>query len=145
LVKYFAYGSNMNPERMRGRGINFGARRRATLEGYQLVFNVFKAHDSPIGYANIVSQDDGARVEGVLYEMPFADFAKLDRFEDGYDRGAVTVTVDHEGAVEAAAYIGHRTALSLAPTREYLRHLLIGSSLLSPDYQRWLKTIKTLD
>jgi gamma-glutamylcyclotransferase len=144
----------MNPDRMRVRGINFGARQRATLAGYRLVFNVFKAEDSPIGYANIVSHSvshgDGAHVEGpfvegVLYEMPFDDFTKLDVFEDGYDRGPVKVAVDGEGEIEAIAYFGHRIALRLAPTKEYLSHLLIGSSLLSPDYQSWLKTIKTVD
>jgi gamma-glutamylcyclotransferase len=135
----------MNPDRMRVRGINFGERRRATLAGYQLVFNVFKEENSPIGYANIVSQGDGAGVEGVLYEMPFADFAKLDVFEDGYERGHMNVAVDGEGKCEATLYIGQRTATGLAPTREYLSHLLIGSSLLSADYQRWLKTIKTVD
>lgn len=147
LAKYFAYGSNMNPDRMRGRGVAFSQRRRAKLPGYKLVFNVLEERNTRIGYANIVSQD-GDVTEGVLYEIPQSDFLKLDSAEDApecYQRCKVRVTLDHEGEIEAMTYVGRRTGSHLLPTKEYLDHLLVGSRLLSVEYQRWLRTIKTAD
>ena len=39
IMKYFAYGSNMNSERVKERGIIFSKREYGILEGFRLVFN----------------------------------------------------------------------------------------------------------
>ena len=41
---YFAYGSNMNPARMRSRGLSFSEAFSGQLAGYELCFNK-RAHD----------------------------------------------------------------------------------------------------
>ena len=38
-MKYLAYGSNMNPERMKERYITFLKRKYGVLEGFRLTFN----------------------------------------------------------------------------------------------------------
>jgi hypothetical protein len=63
---YFAYGSNMNPARVRGRGLAVHAIEAACLRGYQLAFD--KAADADSGHANIVYAP-AATVEGVLYHL----------------------------------------------------------------------------
>jgi len=51
-MKYFAYGSNMNKDRMTERGINFTSRQFAKLADYKLVFNK-KASKGNYTYSNI--------------------------------------------------------------------------------------------
>jgi gamma-glutamylcyclotransferase (GGCT)/AIG2-like uncharacterized protein YtfP len=138
----------MNPERMRARGVAFSQRQRASLPGYQLVFNVLEEREAGIGYANIVLQNGAVTVEGMLYDISESGFAKLDCAEDApdsYQRCTVKVTGDDGGEIEAMAYIGKRTRSHLLPTKEYLNHLIVGSGLLSAEYQSWLRTIKTAD
>lgn len=78
---YFAYGSNMNPARMRSRGLQFDEALAGQLRGFALCFNK-RAHDRPErSYANIRYQRDGV-VEGVLYRLSHADeIRKMDPFE----------------------------------------------------------------
>jgi len=64
-MKYFAYGSNMNPERMRQRGIKFSKREHAILEGWKLVFNKIASRNPNKGYANI-ERKEGSIVKGIL-------------------------------------------------------------------------------
>lgn len=79
-VYYFAYGSDMDANRMRERDVNFSWRRRDILKGYRLVFNK-RARDNPkAGYANIVP-DNECIVEGALYEIDEEGLNKLDKYE----------------------------------------------------------------
>ncbi|MFT6592552.1 MAG: hypothetical protein ACJAU3_000610, partial [Zhongshania sp.] len=78
---YFAYGSNMNPARMRARGLNFVRAESAVLPGFRLVFNK-QSHCKPsVAYAN-VRPASKCRVEGVLYTLAnAADLDLMDHFE----------------------------------------------------------------
>jgi gamma-glutamylcyclotransferase len=146
-AEYFAYGSNMNPDRMQARGMTFFRAEPATLSDYKLVFNVLGDDGGPHGYANIVPRRHDF-VEGILYEISQADLAKLDAIEDvptTYQRGQVRVSVESRGLIEATTYIGMRTGSGLFPTKEYLHHLILGSTPLSAGYRNWLGTIKTAD
>ena len=148
-MRYFAYGSNMNPRRMRQRGIRFSGRKRAILEGWRLEFNKVASRNPEEGYANIVEDEKGV-VEGVLYEIPDPDIYKLDKYEgypDHYIRIGVTVKLENGREVEAVTYVarGDKVRSGLRPSREYIRHLLRGSDLLSEEYREKLKSWKTLD
>lgn len=84
MIPYFAYGSNMNMERLRERlgreGHQLLGRRRATLHDYRLVSNKKSSLEARVGYANI--EPSGASiVEGTLNEMSDAALALLDRIE----------------------------------------------------------------
>jgi len=65
---YFAYGFNMNPERMRSTGVDFKQRKKGILCGYCLVFNKIATGVPDAGYANIAPDENGI-VEGILYEV----------------------------------------------------------------------------
>ncbi|MEM7079448.1 MAG: gamma-glutamylcyclotransferase family protein, partial [Pseudomonadota bacterium] len=66
--RYFAYGSNMNPERVRERGLSFERVYGAVLPGYRLCFDKAAKHHAGIGHANIVFAP-GDEVYGVVYEL----------------------------------------------------------------------------
>ena len=148
-MNYFAYGSNMDGDRLRERGVSFSRRQRAVLEGYRLVFNKRSSRNPREGYANIV-EDEGCVVEGILYEIADEDIEKLDRYEgypQHYDRQKVKVRLQSGDVTEAAVYIARQemTAEGLKPSREYLSHLLKGCDLLSKEYCKKLRNTQTLD
>lgn len=148
-MKYFAYGSNMDPERMKNRGVKFLKRERAILKGFKLVFNKISFQNPGEGFANIV-EDDKEVVEGILYEIEENDLEKLDRHEgypSHYTRIKVNVTLENGQTVEAITYIARpdRTREGLKPSKEYLRHLLKGCDLLSKEYCEKLRNVETLD
>lgn len=145
-MKYFAYGSNMDKDRMTERKINFSSRQFAKLDGHKLVFNK-KAKDGDFTYANIATSEKEF-VEGVLYEFPDDEISKLDRaegFPNHYDKVQVTVTDKNGNSINATTYIAKQEKVvnGLLPTSEYLNHLLAGKDILSPSYFDTLKQVQT--
>ena len=148
-MKYFAYGSNMNPERMMERSIGFSQRSHAILKGYRLEFNKIASRNPQEGYANVVKFENGI-VEGLLYEIRNSDLSKLDTREgypDHYDRVKVKVQLDDGQKVQAVTYIAQPDKLrdGLKPSRDYLGHLLAAKDVLSESYRRKLEALQTLD
>jgi hypothetical protein len=136
---YFAYGSNMNPARMRERGMQFSRARGAKLPGLRLVFDkASKAHPQ-IGHANLV-YDPAATTEGVLYTLVEpAEIARMDPFEHApinYSRDVVRILDGTLGWTYFANPAVRRAGLK--PSRSYLNHLLAGKEFLSPDYFQML-------
>ena len=156
LAWYFAYGSNMDPERLfadrlEKAGVPAGRRIAGRLDGWRLTFDKLARKPPGAGAGNIVPDPAGI-VHGTLNLLPPAGFAVLDRFEgvvDGhYERRIVRVRrgeADGGGDVEAITYVALKTAPGLRPTRGYLRHLMAGQDLLPPDYARWLGATPTLE
>jgi gamma-glutamylcyclotransferase (GGCT)/AIG2-like uncharacterized protein YtfP len=145
---YFAYGSNMDNEKMTERKINFSSRQLAKLSGYKLVFNK-KTALGYSSYANIVLAENNF-VEGILYEFPDSDILKLDECEgypNHYFRTQVTVTDKDGNSIKATTYIAQEDKIEegLLPTREYLNHLLAGKDLLSTSYFEALKQVRTYE
>ena len=135
---YFAYGSNMNPARMRSRGLVFSEAMAGRLEGYALCFDK-RAHDRPgRSYANIRYQRGGV-VEGVLYRLVHEDeIWKMDPFEGTpifYSRERMPV-LTAQGVQPAWVYVANPAMRQegLWPTRSYLEHLLAGREFLSSAY-----------
>ena len=79
---YFAYGSNMNPERIRYRIPEARGLGRAVLKGYKLTERL---------YADI-DRARGGRVEGVLYCISETVLRRLD-FHEGYPKTYERVAV----------------------------------------------------
>lgn len=145
---YFAYGSNMNPERMQDRGLNFNQMLSGYLPHLQLAFNK-KAHcGAPWAYANIRYAKDSV-VEGILYRLQSRDeIAKLDPYEGTpfrYSREVYPVR-SPQGVIPAWVYIANRGNLQegLQPARWYLDHLLAGEPYLSEDYFAALAAVQCL-
>lgn len=138
VARYFAYGSNMNPDRVRERGIRFSTAVAATYSGVRLVFDKASDKHPGVGHANVVYDPAGA-VEGVLYELTSTEeIIKMDRFEStprNYSREIVHVATA-QGDLAAWTYFanpGVRRA-GLIPPRSYLEHLLAGQPFLSAEY-----------
>lgn len=149
MANYFAYGSNMNPERMKERGINYSQRKPATLKAWKLAFNKVASKKPEEGYANIIS-DISSIVEGIFYEIEDSGIAKLDRYEgypEHYCRILVTVLMHDGQEVEAVAYVANSNKIrgGLRPSKEYLNHLLKGCDLLSKEYCKRLREMETVD
>ncbi len=146
MLYYFAYGSNMNPERVRERGLEVVSERGARLAHFHLTFNKMSRDHSGHGHANIEFRR-GAHTEGVLYELSTPrEILKMDPYERApwnYGRDVVEVhTMD--GAQWAWTYFANPAVhvADLAPSADYLAHLLAGAAHLSDGYleqlRRWL-------
>ena len=148
-MKYFAYGSNMDAQRMNKRNVSFYKRRAGHLSGYRLEFNKV-ANNTRKGYANIVP-DDSSLVEGALYDIDAVSLPKLDRCEgypEHYLKIPEKIVLPSDGQeICAITYIANpdKTRDGLKPSKEYLSHLLAGKDILSASYFEWLQGIETMD
>lgn len=142
---YFAFGSNMNPERMRQRKAFFTARVGAKLHDYRMSFS-FRRPDG-CGSGNI-RPEKGSVVYGALYSLENGGLDKLDVFElvarGCYRRQRVTVeTLDGE-RIEATTYVVTEEFYQegLVPRRDYLNHCLAGKDVVPVDYYAFLESFK---
>lgn len=135
---YFAYGSNMNPARVRERGLRVTTVCAAWLDGMALCFDKQSADHPRSGHANIARAPDD-RVEGVLYGLLEGDeILRMDPFERApinYSREVVVVTT-RTGPVTAWTYFANAAVrvAGLRPEAAYLSHLLHGRPWLSEAY-----------
>ena len=144
-MKYFAYGLNVDPDRMRKRKINFSKREHAILEGRRLKFNKVASENPNMGYANIEKSNENV-VEGILYTINDTDIDYLDTYEGypkHYIRENVKVKLDNIKE-ESIIYIANTNKVrdGLKPSKDYLNHLLKGCDLLSDKYCKELKNWK---
>ena len=145
---YFAYGSNMDPERVCGRLGRLPDRKTATLADWVLKFNKIALRNSQEGYANIDKQN-GEKVEGIVYEITTEELRKIDLREGypiHYNRINIVVRTGDNKEIEVVTYIAQPSKVreGLRPSREYLNHLLAARELLSPNYIRKLEAIRTI-
>lgn len=154
---YFAYGSNMDADRLFGerlepKGVARGQRIGGRLAGWRLTFDkkVTRADAPPgVGAGNIV-RAEGEVVFGTLNALPPRGFEILDVHEGvaggHYERRTVPVVrADTGETVEAITYVALKVGAGLRPTREYLGFLLAGRDLLPADYWERLRATPTLD
>jgi cation transport regulator ChaC len=140
---YFAYGSNMNPDRARARGLAFDRVESARLPGFHIAFHKRARDRAGVGRANLVFDRD-AVVEGVLFHLESpAAIEALDRHEGApvhYSRDVVVVE-SAGGSVAAWTYFANPAVLvrELAPDRAYLEQLLAGAPFLSSPYVERLR------
>jgi hypothetical protein len=154
-VWYFAYGSNMDPARLKVRctdkGVPVLARIAGRLRGWRLAFNKQRLRRPGEGAANVM-EDPAGLVEGTLNRMLPAGLDLLD-IDEGvrtgqYCRRAVRVVRADTGTpVDAVMYVALPAvvATGLSPSREYLQHVLAGQDLLTPSYHAALAATPTLD
>ncbi len=146
---YFAYGSNMNPERVRDRGLQVADIHPARLHGVRLVFDKVSRRYPRTAHANI-AHAPGEFVEGVLYRLRSAsEILKMDPFEQApvnYGRDAVLVLCAGR-SVPAWTYFANRAVRrqGFRPPRSYLAHLLAGRPYLTCAYYRRLQGIDCAD
>jgi gamma-glutamylcyclotransferase len=151
---YFAYGSNMDADRLFAKrlqpeGVAAGERIAGRLDDWRLVFNKIARTPTGAGVGNIVLAA-GDAVHGTLNALPAKGLEILDRFEGvaagHYERRTMRVVrSDTKADVEAITYVALKVGDGLRPTREYLGFLLAGRDLLPAPYVDWLTATPTLD
>jgi gamma-glutamylcyclotransferase (GGCT)/AIG2-like uncharacterized protein YtfP len=135
---YFAYGSNLSPQRMRERMPGARAQGAALLRGRRLCFD--KRGRDGTGKANL-RDDPASFVWGVLYSFEPDAWARLDGFEPGYER--VAVEVECGGSLRAAqTYVSALRAPDPVPLASYKRLIVEGARYhaLPPEWIRWLES-----
>lgn len=143
---YFAYGSNMDFNRLNEREISFEFIGLGILEDYELKFNKIASKKSGVGYANIVSQK-GSKVEGLLFSID--NIEQLDQFEgfpSHYKKE--NLKIHYLGnLIDAVIYVAsiNRVSNNLKPERAYLNRLLAAKVFLSKDYLSFLENTVTID
>ena len=155
-LHYFAYGSNMNPERVAERKLpTVGAPQAAILLNYGLRFNKVSRYRVGAASANVVPSF-GSSVSGVVYQLAdLQAIRSMDPFENSpedYAREAVFVHLPSEGSnteptvITAWTYIAKPHAIddSLRPTRAYVEHLL-ASPFMTPSERARLLEIEYYD
>jgi hypothetical protein len=127
---YFAYGSNLHPERLRTRAPSARALGRARLRGYRLQFHK-RGRDSS---AKCDAWRTGRRTDlvyGVVFSVARSDRRVLDAAEDigcGYDRKLVSVTLGVRRRI-VFSYLTRPEAIdaNLRPLEWYLGFVLRGA------------------
>lgn len=143
-MKYFAYGSNMLPQRLQRRIP--GARMISSpcvLEGYKLVFHK-EGRDGSAKCDIIQTGLPIDCVQGVLFEINNEELIVLDRYEGrGYRRDQVSVTGPDGHSVSAITYFATRINHSLLPFDWYFQHVLEGAiaANLDPAYIAEIKEV----
>lgn len=136
---YFAYGSNMNSERMKDRcgADNFTDLGKANLAGYDFYF-YGKGHANIKLYASKM-------IEGVLWNINEECLKKLDQVEgypNVYQRQAVKVNWQNKNIL-AQVYIVEKDNTTSKPSFEYLQTVLTGAQEhhLSESYIQKIKDL----
>ncbi|MEH6469568.1 MAG: gamma-glutamylcyclotransferase family protein [Porticoccus sp.] len=135
---YFAYGSNMNSDRMAARDLQVLSTCSGWLEGFGLRFNKRSRREATLACANVVYAP-GERVEGVLYHLATpTEIIKLDRHEGTpfrYSRELFWVQTT-SSFIPAWTYIANPAVIdnSIKPARWYVEHLLAGKAYLTSEY-----------
>lgn len=125
MVWYFAYGSNLSKNQMNERIGAWKDTKKATLQGWKLVFNV-PSRKWGGAAANIVSTCNPAdAVFGAIYCITRK---QLDILTDKYEHvSSRTLIVEAEERSEKAeVYVFKKDNPSLKPSEEYLQTILTG-------------------
>jgi gamma-glutamylcyclotransferase (GGCT)/AIG2-like uncharacterized protein YtfP len=146
---YFAYGSNMNPARVRTRGLRVRGMLAGRVAGFDLAFDKQSREHAGTGHANLVFAP-GQHAEGVLYELVSeAEIRRMDPFEHApvnYSREAVAVQTA-VGVIHAWTYFANPAACvrGARPEAAYLAHLLCGRPWLSEAWYARLAAWPTVE
>lgn len=132
-VWYFAYGSNLSPEKRRRRaGISELDTRPARVAGWRLAFDMPGIPPAEPSMANLRSAD-GEAVHGVLIKMSTADFAALTASEGGahFYEVCELVAESYDGErILARAFVAserRRRSHERPPSLRYMRLLREGA------------------
>jgi hypothetical protein len=127
--RYFAYGSNMDTDQMAFRGLEVLRTRAAVLRDFRLDFT-YDGGDRWLGGAADVVREEGAVVEGVLYDLGNS-IELMDPWEgapDGYRRFPVDVEVPStDGTVSAWTYEVVDKLPYLPPSEGYIGKMILAA------------------
>lgn len=123
---YFAYGSNMLPERLLERIGKYHTAFPVSLSDYRFTYN--KKSIDGTAKANIKSEKSSV-VRGVCFEIDDNDFTILQKYEGGYDRQNIQVkTSEGKDIVGVVTYISSSIDDTFVASDEYKKLVLKGAS-----------------
>jgi len=147
MIYYFAYGSNMSEEHMRGRLGREIVGEKGVLKGFELIFN--KQADIKPGrsYANIINKE-GTEVQGAIHRISEEELKEIDKNEgypEHYNRIILNIKNEDGTEIPCVVYIANcfKTKPGLKPEKEYLERLLAGKKFMSENYFEWLIKVDT--
>jgi gamma-glutamylcyclotransferase (GGCT)/AIG2-like uncharacterized protein YtfP len=98
-LRYFGYGSNMNPEVMKKRIGDWESVERAILRDYRFVFM-----PKPGIVIPVIVPSKGDKVLGAVYTLTEDQLREIDKYESPYSTETVEVETE-DGKIEALAYV----------------------------------------
>lgn len=147
-ILYYAYGSNLHPERLAARIPTSQLLGVAELSGYQLLFHKLGADQSAKCNA-LYSGDPEHLLLGALFSMAAHEKPILDEIE-GAGYVVSNVMVKHDGADhQAFMYVAEQAYIddSLVPYQWYKEFVCLGAKFLEfPEhYVRQLAAVEAVD
>ena len=149
-IKYFAYGSNMSSERLKGRVKSAQPKARAILRCHRLEFHKIGKDES--GKCDIVLSSAADVVWGRVYHINYEHKKVLDCYEGlgcEYYEKYVTVELDCGSTVSAVTYYANPKKIDpcLKPYTWYQKHVLIGAKEadLPADYIKRIEEIEAIE
>lgn len=139
---YFAYGSNLEPEKLRIRAdLEILEEACAFVDGWGLCFDMPGIPPAEPSMANLF-EESGSTVHGVVIKLSDEDFQALARSEGGgrfYRQLELEVTTYDDRRIRAFAFVGVsgvRLRSARPPSRRYLELIRSGARArgLDPDY-----------
>lgn len=148
MIKYFAYGSNLHPIRLRQRVPSCRFLDVGKLTGYQLKFH--KQHPDGSGKCSVLyTGDEQHHLFGVVYSIAASEKSLLDHAEgvgQGYDVTELSLT-GTQGAHSAFSYVANPDYIddSLQPYPWYKALVVTGATRhrLPEDYVARLELFDT--
>ncbi len=146
---YFSYGSNMDYYQLYRRCPNAHFIMRASLKDHVLTFPRVGSAWGGNGVAGFTAEK-GSELLGVIYFVPYGDFARLDGFEGhprAYEKEKVTIKTDYD-EVDAMTYVADEEGEFFAPSKRYMEQMIAGARLFSLDpvyVQRLLRIPTSLE
>jgi len=132
-MKYFAYGSNLCPQRLKKRTPSARFVSEAKLNGHQLRFHKISRQDGSSKCDAFYTGNAGDVVWGAVYEIDDSDVPALDAAEDkgvSYEKVQLEAQLLNSDAVETVyVYVAREQMIKqgVQPYEWYKRYVLIGA------------------
>ncbi|MCF6438957.1 gamma-glutamylcyclotransferase [Pseudoalteromonas luteoviolacea] len=123
---YFAYGSNLSSLRLKQRLPHVKLKGIATLQGYQLTFDMLSTDGS--AKCNIIKSTEQSVVYGAVYVLSHAQISHLDDIEGSrYDRAQFNVLMGKGSHACVHCYVANTFINKELPFDWYTHHVLVGA------------------
>ena len=148
MIKYFAYGSNLDLPQMKRRCPSSKLISKGSLSGYRLTFNTFSSGWGG-GVADVI-QDQGSKVWGLIFELSDTDLERLDRYEGYhkdetslYERWKTVIDTPNGQVSDVWVYTVVEKQKFVKPTLEYLQ--IIKDAAVKWNFPKAYLTLAYLD
>ncbi|MCL1658360.1 gamma-glutamylcyclotransferase [Elizabethkingia miricola] len=147
-MKIFAYGSNMNLDRLKERVPSANKLLNVFIKGYTIKCNKISTDGS--SKANIIKTDnDDNIVWGVIFEIDDSEKSNLDEYEQGYNDSILSFLDSENSPHEAQVYIAEESAINddLLPYDWYKEYIVSGAKEndLPQEYVEKLEAINFIE